>query len=132
MKARLTWQGETEFASQVGKHEFDIAGSPDQAPTPVQLMAVAVTGCMAIDLVHILEKGRHPVTSLEAEFTGERSPVEPKRFTKIHLHYTMTGAMLPEHVERAIQLSRDKYCSVWATFRQDIELTVDYTINPGT
>lgn len=126
--ARLEWDGEQQFTGLVGKHEVGMDGSADAAPTPVQLLALSLAGCMAIDLVHILARGRHPATSLSTVLTGQRSPDDPKRFTHIRLDFVLQGQMLPEHVERAIQLSRDKYCSVWNTFRQDIELEVGFTI----
>ncbi|HEY3383044.1 MAG TPA: OsmC family protein [Vicinamibacterales bacterium] len=128
LTATLEWDGELQFTGFVGKHEVSIDGNADASPTPVHLLALSLAGCMAIDLVHILERGRHPATSLTAAFTGERAPDDPKRFTKIRLEFTLTGSMQPEHVERAIQLSRDKYCSVWNTFRQDIDLDVAFTI----
>jgi len=126
--ATLEWDGEQQFTGNVGKHEVGMDGSAHAAPTPVQLLALSLAGCMAIDLVHILTRGRHTVTSLRTHFTGHRAAEDPKRFTKVRLDFTLTGQMLPEHVERAIQLSRDKYCSVWSTFRQDIELEVGFTI----
>jgi putative redox protein len=124
----LEWDGEQQFTGLVGKHEVGMDGAADAAPTPVQLLALSLAGCMAIDLVHILERGRHSATSLRTTFTGRRSSDEPKRFTHIRLDFVLQGQMLPEHVERAIQLSRDKYCSVWNTLRQDIELEVGFTI----
>jgi putative redox protein len=126
--ATLEWDDEQQFTGQVGRHEVSMDGSAHAAPTPVQLLALSLAGCMAIDLVHILTRGRHPVTSLRTTFTGHRATEDPKRFTRVRLDFILQGDMLPEHVERAIQLSRDKYCSVWSTFRRDIELEVGFTI----
>ena len=126
--ATLEWDGEQQFTGQVGKHEVSMDGSADAAPTPVQLLALSLAGCMAIDLVHILTRGRHTVTSLTTTFTGRRAPDDPRRFTHIRLDFGLQGQMLPEHVERALELSREKYCSVWNTFRQDVELEVGFTI----
>jgi putative redox protein len=126
--ATLEWDGEQQFTGNVGKHEVGMDGSADAAPTPVHLLALSLAGCMAIDLVHILTRGRHPVTALRTTLTGHRAAEDPKRFTRIRLDFTLAGQMLPEHVERAIQLSREKYCSVWNTFRQDIELEVGFII----
>ena len=126
--ATLEWSGDLKFTGRVGRQVVPIDGSASSAATPVQMLALSLAGCMAIDLVHILTRGRHPVTSLSAEIRAERAPEEPKRFTRVYLDYTVTGDMLPEHVERAIDLSREKYCSVWASLRQDIELIVAYTI----
>jgi putative redox protein len=128
LQATLEWDGEQQFTGKVGKHEVSMDGSAHAAPTPVHLLAMSLAGCMAIDLVHILTRGRHAVTSLETTFTGHRAPEDPKRFTRIRLDFALEGQMLPEHVERALQLSREKYCSVWNTFRQDIELEVGFTI----
>jgi putative redox protein len=126
--ATLEWDGEQQFTGLVGKHEVSLDGTAAAAPTPVQVLALSLAGCMAIDLLHILTRGRHPVTVLRTTFTGRRAATEPKRFTHIRLDFVLAGEMQPEHVERAIQLSREKYCSVWSTFRQDIELEVGYTI----
>jgi putative redox protein len=128
LSATLEWDGELQFTGQVGKHEIGMDGAADAAPTPVQLLALSLAGCMAIDLVQILTRGRHAVTSLTVAFTGHRSAEAPMRFTAIRLEFALSGEMLPEHVDRAIQLSRDKYCSVWHTFRPDIELQTGYTI----
>ncbi len=126
--ATLEWDGEQQFTGQVGKHSISIDGLSHAAPTPVQLLALSLAGCMAIDLVHILTRGRHPVHSLRTEMTVHRAAEEPRRFTRVALDFTLTGEMRPEHVERAIDLSREKYCSVWNTLRPDIELVVGFTI----
>jgi putative redox protein len=128
LMATLEWDGEQQFTGLVGKHEISLDGSADAAPTPIHLLAISLAGCMAIDLLHILTRGRHTVTSLDTRFTGTRAPDEPRRFTHIRLDFALRGEMLPEHVDRAIQLSRQKYCSVWNSLRQDIVLEVGYTI----
>ncbi len=124
----LEWDGEKQFTGIAGKHRVNIDGAADAAPTPVQMLALSLAGCMAIDLVHILTRGRHLVTSLSTTLHGERSSDDPKRLTRVRLDFELAGAMEPEHVERAIDLSREKYCSVWASLRQDIELIVSFTI----
>ncbi len=126
--ATLEWDGEKQFTAVVGKHQVGLDGSAEAAPTPVQMLALSLAGCMAIDLVHILARGRHAVRALRTAFHGERSGDDPKRFTRIHLDFELTGDMEAEHVERALDLSREKYCSVWASLRQDIELIVSFTI----
>lgn len=129
VEATLEWDGEQQFTGFVGKHEVGLDGSAEASPTPVQMLALSLAGCMAIDLVHILARGRHDVHSLRATFCGERSEEHPRRFTRVHLDFELTGKMEAEHVERAIDLSREKYCSVWATLRQDIQLVVGFTIS---
>jgi putative redox protein len=128
LEATLDWDSGEQFTGTVGKHEVSMDGTAAAAPTPIHLLALSLAGCMAIDLVHILTRGRHPVTSLTTKLTGDRAEENPRRFTRIHLDFTLSGDVQPEHVERAIDLSREKYCSVWATFRQDIELIVGFTI----
>jgi len=128
LEATLEWDGEQQFTGVVGKHEVSMDGSAAAAPTPVHLLALSLAGCMAIDLVHILTRRRHPITALTTKLSGHRAQENPRRFTRIHLDFTLSGQVLPEHVERAIDLSRDKYCSVWNTFRQDTELIVGFTI----
>jgi putative redox protein len=131
LEATIEWDGDQQFTGIVGKHEVSMDGTAAAAPTPIQLLALSLAGCMAIDLVHILTRGRHQVRSLTTKLTGQRAAENPKRFTRIHLDFTLSGDMLPEHVERAIDLSREKYCSVWNTFRQDTELIVGFTIVAG-
>lgn len=128
VNATLEWDGEQQFTGFVGKHEIGLDGSAESAPTPIQMLALSLAGCMAIDVVHILTRGRHQVTSLKTTFHGERAAEDPKRFTKIRLDFELAGRMEPDHVERAIDLSREKYCSVWGTFRQDVDLIVSFTI----
>ena len=97
----------------------------------MQTLAFALAGCMSMDVVHVLTKGRHDLRGLRADLTGQRAPDEPRRFTSITVHYTITGDVPADKVERAIQLSREKYCSVWHSMRQDIELTVTYKLTSG-
>jgi putative redox protein len=68
---------------------------------------------------------------LRADLTATRAPDAPRRFTAVALHYSVTGNVPKARVERAIALSRDKYCSVWHSMRQDIELTVTFNVTPG-
>ena len=97
----------------------------------MQALAFALAGCMSMDVVHVLTKGRHDLRGLRADLTAQRAPDEPRRFTAITLHYTVTGDVPTDKVERAIHLSREKYCSVWHSMRQDIELTVTYKLSSG-
>lgn len=132
MVARLEWDGEQQFTGFVGKHEVPIDGDQEAAASPMQLLAMSIAGCMAIDLVHILARGRHGCTSLTVSFRAERAPGHPRRFTRIQMHFTLSGAMAPEHVERALQLSRDKYCSVWNSLRPDTGLETTFEILAGS
>jgi putative redox protein len=129
MHATLEWDSALEFTGLVGKHEVGLDGASYTAPSPMQLLALSLAGCMAIDVVHILTRGRHALTSLEARFTGERAQQDPKRFVRIVLEFVLTTPAPAEAIERALQLSREKYCSVWNTFREDIVLELKYTVD---
>lgn len=98
----------------------------------MQALAFGLAGCMAMDVVHILKKARQDIRGLRADLTGVRAPEEPRRFTSFDLRYTLTGSIESAQADRAIRLSRDKYCSVWHSLRQDIPLTVTVTVVPGT
>ena len=93
---------------------------------------MALAGCMAIDLADIVTKGRHPLKALEARITGERAPDPPRRFTHFTLHFVVTGDVPAHAIERAIQLSRDKYCSVWHSLRDDMRLDTTYEVTSAT
>lgn len=124
----VSWDSALEFTCTAGKHEFGIDGSSYSAPSPVQMFAASIATCMAIDLVHILRKSRCDLRALEARFTGERAGEDPKRFVRIALSFALTTTATSDQVERAIQLSREKYCSVWNSVRPDTELDISYTI----
>lgn len=96
----------------------------------MEAVAEGLAGCMAVDVVMILTKGRHPLKGLRVSFEGERAPKPPRHYTRIHLGFHVTGDVPPAAVERAIALSRDTYCSVWHSLRQDIAFTTAFDINP--
>ncbi|MGE5358947.1 MAG: OsmC family protein [Bacteroidales bacterium] len=128
LNVTLTWDHALEFTGQSGNHEVGLDGSSYTAPSPMAMLALSLAGCMAIDLVHILTRGRHPVTALTTTFTGERATEEPHRFVKIDLAFTIATSASVEQVDRALALSRNKYCSVWNSLRQDIEFNVTYEL----
>jgi putative redox protein len=96
--------------------------------SPVEALCSALAGCMAIDVVHILEKGRQPLRGLRAEAVALRAESDPRRVVKVDLRFHVEGSIAPEKVERAIALSRDTYCSVWHSLRTDIELATSFEI----
>jgi putative redox protein len=85
---------------------------------------------MAIDVVDIVTKGRHPLKGLSVALTAERAPEPPRCFVKLDLHFTVDGAVPTLALDRALRLSRDKYCSVWQSLRKDIPLTTTYEVRP--
>ena len=130
-RLELRWEHDLVFKGTSGSVGMTLDSASVEGPSPMQALAFGLSGCMAMDLVHILKKGRHPFTGLRAQLTGRRSPEDPKRFTEIDLHFVVTGAVPDEAVQRGIDLSREKYCSVWHSMRQDITLTVTFAITAG-
>ncbi len=97
----------------------------------MQALGFALAGCMAMDVVHILRKGRHDLKGLKVDLTAERAPEDPHRFTSVKLEYTINGPVPRDQVQRAIDLSHEKYCSVWHSMRQDIPFEATFTVTPG-
>lgn len=125
----LTWQGGLRFRAVTGQNEIIFDSESQAGPSPPQTVAMALAGCMAIDLADIIIKGRHSLTALEARIVGGRAPDPPRRFTQFTLHFVVTGDVPAHAIERAIQLSRDKYCSVWHSLRQDIALETTFEVH---
>jgi putative redox protein len=126
--AELIWSDQLRFGATSGPTAIVTDGDGEAGPSPMQLAAMAVAGCMAIDVVSILQKGRHPLTGLRVSFSGERAEHPPRRFTSVALTFHVSGAVPADAVERAIALSREKYCSVWHSFRQDIPFTTTFEV----
>jgi putative redox protein len=130
----LDWTGELTFGARVAQHRLVLDSDSSAGPSPMQVVAMGLAGCMAMDVVHIVRKGRHDLRTLRARLTGRRAGEEPRRFVRIELHFEITGAVPPDALERAIALSQEKYCSVWHSLRQDIELETTFEIaseSPG-
>jgi putative redox protein len=131
MVVELAWQSGSRLSGRAGDVPF--AMDWEAGPSPVHALAFALAGCMSSDVVLTLQKGRLPLSGLRVRFTGQRAPEEPRRFLAIDLHFEITGDVPADRVERAIALSREKYCSVWHSMRQDIALTTSFTVEgPGT
>lgn len=128
--AELTWSENLVFNATSAKIRLVIDGNSTAGPSPVQLLAIGLAGCMAMDVVDIVLKGRQPLTALRCHLTGERAPDHPRRLLKVQLHFHLSGDVAPPVVQRAVGLSRDKYCSVWHSMRQDIELSTTFDIEP--
>ena len=126
--AELVWSDGLRFGATSGKNAVVVDGDGEAGLSPMQLLAVAIAGCMAADVVAILQKGRHPLTGLRVSFRGERQPSPPRRFTAIALHFHVHGAIPADAVSRAIDLSREKYCSAWHSLRTDIALATEFSI----
>ncbi len=126
----LVWSGGLEFSAALPDTSLVVDSRGKAGPSPVQLLGTALAGCMSIDLAHILNRGRHPFATLRSRLVAERSPDEPHRYLAITLHFDISGQVPRDAIERAIQLSRDKYCSVWHSMRQEIDLQVTFDLTP--
>ncbi|MFO1413174.1 MAG: OsmC family protein [Burkholderiales bacterium] len=133
MKTRVQWINGVSFAGESGSgHAVVLDGAPDAGGRnigmrPMEMLLTGAAACTAYDVVTILQKGRHPVTDVAVTVTGERAPDAPRVFTALHYVYTVAGRGLDlRHVERAVKLSKEKYCS--ATIMLGKTATVTYEI----
>lgn len=128
MSLALDWRGGLHFVNSPGSPAIELQSSAPGVTSPVQALAYAVMGCMAMDVVHVIQKGRHDLTAMTVRFEGGRAEAHPRRFVSMTIDFQITGAIEDRVVERAIDLSRQKYCSVWNTIRPDVELRTSFTI----
>jgi putative redox protein len=126
----LVWERELVLAGHSGDASIVLDSAGKAGPSPVQALAFALAGCMGMDVVHILRKGRYELRGLRIVLTAERAPDDPHRFTAIAIDFTVTGVVPKEQVQRAIDLSHEKYCSVWHSMRQDIPFETRFSVAP--
>jgi putative redox protein len=131
LSATLTWQGDLKFRAATPRSEIILDSDSTAGPSPVEAVAMALAGCMAIDVTDIIVKGRHDLKAIEATIAAQRRDDPPRYFVSFALHFHIAGAVPDHAVRRAIDLSRDKYCSVWHSLRRDIELTTTFEVAPG-
>ena len=122
----LRWTGEgLAFSGQIGSGPtVTIDGDSKAGPSSTDSLLLGLMGCMSIDVLLVLQKGRVTVNSLETRVEAERAPEAPKHFTRVRLTFVLDGPSPQERpkVDRAIELSREKYCSVLHSLRPDLEL----------
>lgn len=136
MKARIKWVEDVMFVAESGTgHAIVLDGAPESGGRnlgmrPMELMALSVGSCSSYDVVTILKKARQQITSCEAEVTAERVDATPAVFESIHLHFKLSGTDLSvKQVERAIELSADKYCSASIMLKSaGVKVTHDFEI----
>jgi putative redox protein len=138
MECTVRWQGSDagmSFVAESGSgHALVMDGSPDAGgrnlgPRPMELVLAGTGGCSAFDVVLILKRGRHAVSGCEVKLTADRAEADPKVFTHVHFHYKVRGRQLkPEAVARAIELSKEKYCSASIMIAKTAEITHDFVI----
>ena len=126
----LTWIDGLTFAGTSGNVSLTLDSAGIAGPSPVQALAFALAGCMAMDVVHILTKGRQTFRAMRAHLVADRSQDDPHRIVSLALQFTIEGDVTADAVERAVALSREKYCSVWHSMRQDIAFRVTHDIRP--
>ncbi len=146
MECTVSWTGGLSTRSAMGfvaetgsGHTLVMDGAPDAdkpenggqnlAPRPMETLLAGTGGCTAYDVVLILKRGRHAVQGCTVKLTAERAQSEPKVFTKIHMHFTVTGKAIPAvAVERAIALSHEKYCSASIMLAKMAEITTSFEL----
>jgi len=135
MKARIKWVEGRTFVGESGSGHRLVLGTAHGAeertpgPSAMELVLIGLGGCSAYDVVSILEKGREAVEDVVVELDAERASEPPKVFTRIHMHYVVKGrGLAPAKVERAIQLSAEKYCSASAMIAKTATITHDFEL----
>jgi putative redox protein len=137
MQCTIDWMGADgmTFVAETGSgHLITMDGAPDGggrnlAPRPMETVLAGAGACTAYDVVLILKRGRHDVTGCRLKVTSERALAEPKVFTKIHLHFVVSGRNLPEAaVQRAVALSHEKYCSATIMLGKTAEITTSHEV----
>jgi putative redox protein len=149
MECTVSWTGNAGTRSAMGfvaetgsGHILVMDGAPDAAkpgnggqnlaPRPMETVLAGTGGCTAYDVVLILKRGRHQVTGCSVKLTSERAETDPKVFTSIHMHFTVTGkGVPPAAVERAIALSHDTYCSASIMLGKTATITTSFDLVEG-
>ncbi len=135
MQATVKWAQDVKFIGESGTgHKVTMdgpeeAGGENAGMRPMELLLLGLGGCTSFDVIRMLRKARQDVHDCVVSINSERSTDIPKVFTKIHVHFTITGKALKEsHIKRAIDLSADKYCSASLMLAKTAEITHDYEI----
>lgn len=135
MKARIKWVEEATFLGESGSgHAIVMDGPPENGGRnlgvrPMETLLIGMGGCASFDVVHILKKSRQQITDCVAEIEAERADEEPKVFTKIHIHFVVSGHCLKsKQVEKAVTLSAEKYCSASIMLGKTADITHDFEI----
>ena len=149
MECTVSWTGATGARSGMGfiaetgsGHVLAMDGAPDPgkpenggqnfAPRPMEAVLAGTGGCTAYDVVLILKRGRHDVRGCSVKLTSERAETDPKVFTKIHMHFTVTGRDVPAPaVERAVAMSHEKYCSASIMLGKTALITTSFEVLPA-
>lgn len=132
MQAKVKWLDDLTFVGRSGSGHtvvFDANREDSSAPSPMETLLMSAGACSSVDVVSILQKARQQVQGCEVTLTAERADTVPKVFTKIHLHFEVTGHGLSEkQVERAVMLSADKYCSVSIMLSKSVAVSHSFSV----
>ena len=135
MDCTVRWHEGMSFIAETGSgHMVPMDGAPaaggrNLAPRPMELLLAGAGGCTSFDIVMILQRGRHSVTGCEVRLTADRAEEDPKVFTRINMHFVVTGkALKPEAVERAVNLSAEKYCSASIMLGKTAKMTHTFEV----
>lgn len=136
MKAHIKWVDGAMFLGESGSGHTIVMEGPEEAGgrnmgvRPMETVLIGLGGCASYDVVSILKKGRQDIRDVHTLLEAERADSEPKVFTRIHVHFVVTGKQLKEaQVKRAVELSAEKYCSASIMLgRAGVEITHDYEI----
>jgi putative redox protein len=131
VRLSMIWEEALAFRARLPDgRELLTDGGGGRGFSPVDLLAASLAGCMAADVVHILSRGRQPLTGLRTTLEARRADSHPHRFISVNVAFVASGAVDPGQLERAVQLSRDTYCSVWNSLRTDTKLTTSTRVEP--
>ncbi|MFZ2540890.1 MAG: OsmC family protein [Gallionella sp.] len=135
MKARVKWVEQASFLGETESNHAVLMDGPPRAggrnlgPRPMEMLLIGAGGCTCFDVVSILKKSRQTISDCYVELNAERAETDPKVFTKIHMHFVVTGKNIKaEVVEKAIKLSAEKYCSASIMLGQTAAITHDFEV----
>lgn len=138
MKVRIKWVQDAMFVGASGSgHSVVMDGPPEAGGNnlgvrPMEMILLGIGGCTAFDVIHILKKARQQIFDCVVELDAERALAEPKVFTRIHIHFMVSGKGLSEAaVKRAVELSAEKYCSASIMLKQSVDISHDFEIVEG-
>jgi putative redox protein len=139
MKARIKWVEDRTFIGESASGHKVVLGAAlgsegrTPGPNPMEMVLIGTGGCLAFDVIHILERGREAIEDCVLEMEAERAEQDPKVFTRIHMHFVVKGrGLAPNKVERAIRLSLEKYCSASAMLARTATITHDFEVVDST
>jgi putative redox protein len=124
----MEWDGGLRFAARAGGSTLALDGDGANAFSPVQALLASLAGCMSADVVHILSRGRVPLEHLSVELEALRAEDDPRRLVAVTLRFSAVGEVPHDRIERAVALSRERYCSVWHSLRPDIDFRTSFEV----